>query len=98
MGRQLVTAGRAAWTRHLALLAQGIEYRRFGFLGPKPPIVLPYDEISNVHISDGFFTVHRQDRKWPVIRANVSEPNFLPGYRLLVTVFEQKRKLTAAGA
>jgi hypothetical protein len=97
MGRQLVTTGRAAWTRHLALVAQGIEYRPLGFLARKPAIVLPYEEISNVHIGDGFFTVQRQGRKRPVIRANVSEPNFFPGYRLLVTVFEQKRKLAAAG-
>jgi hypothetical protein len=98
MGRQLIASGRASWTRHLGLAAQGIEYRPLGFFGRKPPAVLPYDDVSNVHIHEGFFSVWRHGRKRAVIRASVSEPNFFPGYRLLLTVFEQRRKLAASGA
>lgn len=96
MGRQLVATGRAPWTKHLALVAEGIEYRPLGFFARKPPAVLRYEEIANLDIADGWFSAWRHGRKRAVIRANVSEPNFFAGYHLLVTVFEQKRKLAAA--
>jgi hypothetical protein len=98
MGRELVAKGRAGWTRRLALVAQGIEHQPLGFFGRKPPTVLRYEEIANLDIKDGFFSVWRHGRKLAAIRTNVSEPNFFPGFHLLLTIFEQKRKLAADGS
>ena len=93
MGRQLIADGRAAWTRSLNLVAQGIECRPSGLFGRKPPTVLPCEEIARMDTQDGWFSVLRRGRTLAQIRVRVSEPNFFPGYHLLLTLMEQKRKL-----
>lgn len=96
MARQLIADGRVAWTQHLSLVAEGIEHRPKGFFGRKSPTLLPWGEITNLDVRDGWFAVWQRGRKLAVIRTSVSQPNFFPGHRLLLTLLEQKRKLSTA--
>ena len=97
MSRALNADGRVAWTRHLAFQTEGIEYRPVGFFGRKRPVLLPYDEIANTAVADGMFSLSQRGRKRAVVCSKMSEPNFFPGYKLLLTILEHKHKLVAGG-
>ncbi len=85
MVRQLAAGEAVPWTGDLVLLPQGLQFRPGGFLGRKPPEVLPYERIRGFDMQQGVFFVWSQESEKPVIRQPVSAPNFFPGfYALLV--------------
>jgi hypothetical protein len=71
------------WTDGLRFLPEGIEYRASGFFGRKPPIVLPYSQILGHDANQGTFWLWIQGKKKPVVKENMAQPNFFPGYMFL---------------
>lgn len=74
------------WTAGLRFLREGIEYRPSGLLGRKPPVMIPFESILGFDIQQGTFHLWTHGQTKPVIKENVGEPNFFPGYFLLTTL------------
>lgn len=85
------------WTSNMRFLPEGIEYQPKGFIGRKEPIVIPYGEVANFDIVQGNFVLHREGQEKPAISEAVAQPNFFPGFRLLVHLFTPDGEEASAG-
>jgi hypothetical protein len=75
------------WTKNLVFRPAGLEASKVGwFRGKGESNVIPYNQISAVDISDGIFRLaFGGQRNWAV-EEPVSQPNFFPGYVLLMMI------------
>lgn len=81
---QAHAAGREVpWTPNLRFLSTGIEYRAPGWFGRKPPVVIPFGEVTDWELQEEAFQLWIRDARKPIIKENVAEPNFYAGYELL---------------
>jgi len=84
-------AGRAVpWTSDLALLPQGLQFRRSKMLGlaSGPIEILPYGEIQAVDLNakEGLFHLYSKAEAKPVLSKPVGSANFYPGYFAVMTL------------
>lgn len=84
MVRQLAAGQSVPWTQSLVLLPDGLQYRPQGFLGSKPPELLPYERIRGFDMQQGILYVWSHGSEKPVVRQAVSAPNFFPGFYALL--------------
>jgi hypothetical protein len=82
----------AAFGKDMVLTPQGVQFRRSGFMGRKPPELLPYREIRGWDIKDGFFFLWNQTEPKPVARQQTSTANFFPGFFALIELWEAARE------
>ena len=81
MEKTLKESGNVTWTNSLELRSDGIEYRSSGLLGSKPPITIPFENISQHDIDDGQFLLWTKDNPdTSAFSVECSEENFFPGY------------------
>jgi hypothetical protein len=74
------------WTKRMRFLREGLAFRRGG--GLLKPFqseleILPYPEITNVQLHEGYLYVFARGQKKAVIREPISAPNLFPGLELL---------------
>jgi hypothetical protein len=86
------TGAAVGWTDGLRFLSDGLEYRASGFLGRKAPIMVPYERITAVNVADGLFHLWVAGQKKPVVKEQVSQPNFFPGYLFLTRLMATRRE------
>lgn len=72
-----------SWTDGLRFLSDGLEYRAAGLLGRKSPIFVRYEQIAGIDVADGLFRLWVAGQKKPIMKEQVSQPNFFPGYVFL---------------
>lgn len=80
------------WTDGLKFLRDELEYRASGFLGRKAPVLVPYEQIAGVDVSNGFFHLWIEGQRKPLVKENVSQPNFFPGYQFLIRLLASRVK------
>lgn len=87
MEKTLRKSGNVAWTKALQLRSDGIEYQASGLLGSKPPITIPFENISQHDIDDGRFLLWtKDDPDTSAFSVECSQENFFPGYFVFKTV------------
>jgi hypothetical protein len=86
MARELNAGQPVAWTPNLRFVPEGLEFRPSGFFGRKEPFVLPYHEIANFELQQGVFHVWKRGGTKSVVQEPVSQPNFFPGFFLLLSM------------
>jgi hypothetical protein len=86
MARELNAGQPVAWTPNLRFVPEGLEYRPSGFFGRKEPFILPYREIANFELQQGMFHVWKPGATKSVVQEPVSQPNFFPGFFLLLSM------------
>ncbi len=87
-----------AWTDGLRFLPEGLEYRASSFFGRKAPIVLPYSQVLGHDANQGTFWLWIVGKKKPVVKENMAQPNFFPGFMLLTRVLAARQATAPAGA
>jgi hypothetical protein len=83
MESQFAQGNMVVWTQGLRFLPEGLECRASGFFGRKAPVVYPYSRISGCDANQGTFWLWVNGTKKPVVKENMSQPNFYPGYLFL---------------
>lgn len=83
MADRLSAGQRVKWTDNLTFQPEGIEFRKGGFVGRKPPELLPLTEYHGYGLDQGTFSLFRKDQKKPVMTESASAKNFFPGFYLL---------------
>jgi hypothetical protein len=73
------------WAPGLRLLRKGVEWRPYL---RQPPLLLPYAAITRCAFEAGAFQVAIRGRPAPLRLAGTGEPNFYPGYLLLLELLE----------
>jgi hypothetical protein len=86
MGERLAAGEAVPWTPNLRFLPDGLEHRRKGFIGRKDSVVYAYDQIGSWSIDEGVFFLNLQGQENAAFQEEVSEPNFFPGFALLVNM------------
>jgi hypothetical protein len=100
MANDLAEGRTVAWTPNMTFRPDGIEYRPSGWIGRKDPVLLPYEQVHGFDMQQGTFYIWSKGEKNAVMQESVSEPNFFPGYFLLVRLFtpdEPAEQSAAAG-
>jgi len=100
MARQFAAGDAVTWGDGLRFFPEGLEYRASGFLRRKAPVMIPFDQISGLDITDGQFRLWRTGQKGHAVKESVAQPNFFPGYFLLLRVLasESGRPVPAEAA
>jgi hypothetical protein len=93
MAEEFGRGNAVSWTTGLKFLSDGLEYRASGFLGRKGPVLIAYDRIAGVDVTDGHFQMWVAGQKKPLVKESVSQPNFFPGYTFLVRLMVTHRSL-----
>jgi hypothetical protein len=83
LAKQLSDGQKVQWTSTLALAPEGIEYHPSGFLGRKPPVLLPYAQYAGYSIDQGTFHLFSRESQKSIFNEQISAPNFFPGFFLL---------------
>ncbi|MFN0053044.1 MAG: hypothetical protein ACKV0T_12735, partial [Planctomycetales bacterium] len=91
MAQSLAEGQRVAWTSRLALLRDGLEYRAPSLLAKKPPVTYRYDQLTGIDASGELFQAWVGGRRTPAIRESTGDPNFYPGYLLLVRILAARK-------
>jgi len=84
MAKQFGTGSTVSWGDALRFFPEGLEYRASGFLRRKAPVMIPFDQIAGIDITDGQFRLWRTGQKGHAVKESVAQPNFFPGYFLLL--------------
>lgn len=92
MAEEFGRGAAVAWTEGLRFLSDGLEHRASGFLGRKAPIMVPYERITAVDVTDGLFHLWVAGQKKPVVKEQVSQPNFFPGYLFLTRLMATRHE------
>jgi hypothetical protein len=70
------------WTGQLAFTAEGLVIVREG--GSGKGRIVPYNEVTRHEFKEGVFFLHSKTDFGRPIKERVSQPNFFPGYHLLL--------------
>jgi hypothetical protein len=98
MSRQLAAQEPVRWTPHLRFVPDGIEYRPAGFFGRREPVVVPFREIYSYQIHQGTFFLWVRGQKKALVREAMTQPNFFPGFYLLMGMVPLAQPGTAGAA
>jgi hypothetical protein len=82
MARSLREGQPVKWTGQLAFTAEGLAIVREGSSGKGR--VVPYNEVTHHEFKEGAFFLHSKTDFGRPIKERVSQPNFFPGYHLLL--------------
>lgn len=77
------------WTPHLWLLPTGI---RFPHAGSGQPRTLSFDQVDRYDFKEGVFYLWKRGTQEPAIAESMSEPNFFPGFILLLTQIGSEKR------
>ena len=82
------------WLSDVALLPQGVQFRRSRMLGlaSGPPEVLPYDQVRGANIDQGAFHLFSKAEAKPVLSKPANSANFFPGFFAVLTMQELAEK------
>ncbi len=86
MASELEEGKPVRWTPNLKLYPDGIEFRPPGMFGRKEAERVPFSEVENFALEQGYFHLWVRGRGKSVMREPVSEPNFFPGFLLLSSI------------
>ena len=87
MLRRLQDGQTVKWTDKVRFLTDGLEVAKSGWFQKKGETIhLPYNMIGQYDLTNGVFRIsHREQSKW-LVEEPVSQPNFFPGYVLLMMI------------
>ena len=86
MLRRLQSGQTVLWTGRMRFLPDGLELTKSGWFGKGESIHLPYNMIGQYDLTNGVFRISARDQaKW-LIDEPVSQPNFFPGFVLLMMI------------
>lgn len=85
---QLAAGQRVLWTKSLAFVGQGLEYRPSTWFGRKDPVVIKFENIASYKIDQGKFLLWEQGKKKQSIKVETGAANFFPGYYLLGEILD----------
>jgi hypothetical protein len=88
MARQFAAGAPVPWTAELRFLPAGIEQTRRSLFGRKPPVVIPYTNVTGYTLDNGRFYLWVTGKDKPVLSERITRRNFFPGYFLLGTVLQ----------
>ena len=80
------------WTPYLRFTAQGLEYRALSLLGRKAAQVVSYRDIENFDVQNGELLVWKRGQKKPLFQEQTSQPNFYPGLKFLIHLWQQRNR------
>lgn len=95
MSKQFDAGSTVAWGDALRFFPEGLEYRASGFLRRKAPVMIPFDQIAGIDITDGQFRLWRTGQKGHAVKESVAQPNFFPGYFFLLRLLATERSKPA---
>ncbi|OWK42348.1 hypothetical protein [Fimbriiglobus ruber] len=79
------------WTSKMRFTDEGIEATKSGWLKSGGVHLIPYGEIGDYRIDDGVFYLGvRGEKKWAVSEP-VSQPNFFPGFVLMLMILNSPK-------
>lgn len=84
MAGRFVAGEVVPWGDGLRFFPEGLEYRAAGFLRRKAPVIIPFNQIAGIDITDGQFRLWRTGQKGHAVKETVAQANFFPGYFLLL--------------
>ncbi len=76
------------WTPTMVIAPDGLRHRPSGFLGKKAEVLVPYTDIANFNIDEGFYRIWRTQDKKSSVNEAVSQDNFFPGFYLFCRVMD----------
>jgi hypothetical protein len=91
MAKQFAGGDIVSWGDALRFFPEGLEYRASGFLRRKPPVIIPFDQITGIDVTDGQFRLWRTGQKGHAVKESVAQPNFFPGYFFLLRLLAVER-------
>jgi hypothetical protein len=99
MLRRLQAGQIVRWTKNLVFRPDGLEVAKVGwFRGKGESNVIPYNQISAHDVTEGIFRLaFGGQRNWAV-EEPVSQPNFFPGYVLLMMILHPPEPAPAEAA
>jgi hypothetical protein len=87
------------WTKNLVFHPEGLEVAKVGwFRGKGESNVIPYNQITAYNVTDGVFRLAFGGQKNWAVEEPVSQPNFFPGYILLMMLLHPPESAPAEAA
>ena len=76
------------WMSDVVFLPQGLQFQRSKMLGlaSGPLEILPYEQIGNVNLKEGVFSLYSKVEVKAVLSKPVGAANFFPGYFVVLTL------------
>jgi hypothetical protein len=90
MRQQLAAGHPVPWTRNMIFRPDGIEYTPSGFFGRKQTSFIPSSQYGGWNMDQGVFYLFHQGTNGAVMSEQVSEPNFYPGFFLLLSLYHSE--------
>src|SRR5205823_4900358 len=87
MLRRLQAGQVVRWTKNMVFRPEGLEVGKSGwFRGKGESSVIPYGQLTRYDVSDGVFRLAVGGQKNWSVQEPVSQPNFFPGFTLLMMI------------
>lgn len=86
------------WTPYMTITPDGIEHRPSGFVGRKEAVMVPWDDIVNFDLNEGYFRIWRTADTKSSLNEAAAQDNFFPGFYLFCQIMEDRHRAAQPSA